>query len=55
MSPLRWTAKSMESLARALVAEGYRVSPDTVGSLLRLLEFSLQAPAKELEVASPRP
>lgn len=49
MSPLRWTAKSMESLARALVAEGYRVSPDTVGSLLRLLEFSLQAPAKELE------
>jgi hypothetical protein len=49
MSPLRWTAKSMESLARALVAEGFRVSPDTVGSLLRMLEFSLQAPAKELE------
>jgi hypothetical protein len=49
MSPLRWTAKSMESLARGLVAEGFRVSPDTVGNLLRLLEFSLQAPAKELE------
>ena len=49
MSPLRWTAKSMESLARALVAEGYRVSADTVGSLLRMLEFSLQAPAKQLE------
>ena len=49
MSPLRWTAKSMESLARVLVAEGYRVSPDTVGNLLRMLEFSLQAPAKQLE------
>jgi Rhodopirellula transposase DDE domain len=49
MSPLRWTAKSMESLARGLVAEGFRVSSDTVGNLLRLLEFSLQAPAKELE------
>jgi hypothetical protein len=49
MSPLRWTAKSMESLARALTDEGYQVSADTVASLLRMLEFSLQAPAKELE------
>ena len=49
MSALRWTAKSMESLAQALVAEGYQISPDTVANLLRMLEFSLQAPAKELE------
>jgi hypothetical protein len=49
MSPLRWTAKSNEALARALGAEGYQISPDTVASLLRMLEFSLQAPAKEIE------
>ena len=51
MSPLRWTAKSTETLARALVAQGFQISPDTVGNLLKDLEFSLQAPAKQLEGA----
>ncbi len=49
MSPLRWTAKSTENLARALVAKGYRISADTVGRLLKAMDYSLQAPAKQLE------
>ena len=51
MSPLRWTAKSTENLARALVAKGFRVSADTVGRLLKSMDYSLQAPAKQLEGA----
>ncbi len=51
MSPLRWTAKSTENLARALVAKGYRISADTVGRLLKAMDYSLQAPAKQLEGA----
>jgi DDE family transposase len=49
MSSLRWTAKSTETLAGALVAAGYQISPSTVGTLLKDLGYSLQAPAKELE------
>ncbi len=49
MSPLRWTAKSTENLARVLVAKGYRISADTVGRLLKAMDYSLQAPAKQLE------
>jgi hypothetical protein len=51
MSPLRWTAKSTENLARALVAKGFRISADTVGRLLRGMDYSLQAPSKQLEGA----
>jgi DNA-binding phage protein len=51
MSPLRWTAKSSENLARALVTKGFRVSADTVGRLLKAMGYSLQAPAKQLEGA----
>ncbi len=51
MSPLRWTAKSTENLARALVAKGFRVSADTVGRLLKAMDYSLQAPAKQIEGA----
>jgi len=49
MSRLRWTAKSTATLARELVAQGYAVSDDTVGRILKDLGYSLQAPAKEKE------
>jgi len=49
MSALRWTAKSTETLAAALVAQGFTVSADTVGRLLKALGYSLQAPAKTNE------
>jgi hypothetical protein len=51
MSPLRWTAKSTENLAKALVERGFRISADTVGRLLKAMAYSLQAPAKQLEGA----
>ena len=49
MSPLRWTSKSTEKLAAALHAAGFRVSADTVGTLLKAQGYSLQAPRKTLE------
>jgi hypothetical protein len=51
MSPLRWTAKSTENLARALVEKGFKISADTVGRLLKSMGYSLQAPSKQLEGA----
>jgi DDE family transposase len=49
MSPLRWTSKSLGKLARALVAGGHRVSPSSVGMLLKGLGYRLQANAKTRE------
>jgi DDE family transposase len=49
MCPLRWTCKSTTALAKALVAMGHQVSPDTVGNLLRAMGYSLQATSKQLE------
>src|SRR5712691_535178 len=49
MSPLRWTAKSRVTLANELTAQGHPVSPTKVGQLLKDLEYSLQATAKENE------
>jgi transposase len=48
-SPLRWTSKSTANLASELQALGHKVSPDTVGSLLRSMDYSLQALAKTRE------
>ena len=49
MSPLRWTAKSLRTLAGELARQGHPVSAPTVGRLLREHGFSLQANAKTLE------
>jgi transposase len=51
MSALRWTAKSTETLAGELRAQGFKVSADTVGRLLKALGYRLQAPAKTKEGA----
>jgi len=51
MSPLRWTAKSVRRLAEELTAQGHPVSASKVGQLLRAMDYSLQAPAKENEGA----
>ena len=50
-SPLRWTTKSLRRLAEELARQGHRVSPPTVGRLLRQAGFSLQGNAKTLEGA----
>jgi transposase len=49
MSPLRWTTTSTRKLAAELTCQGYQVSADTVGDLLRQEGFSLQANAKTIE------
>jgi transposase len=49
MSLVRWTSKSTEKLAQELMRQGFRVSADTVGRMLKKLGYSLQAPAKVKE------
>ena len=50
-SPLRWTCKSLRTLAGELAANGHPVSYPVVGGLLRELGYSLQANRKVLEGA----
>jgi hypothetical protein len=49
MSLLRWTSKSTAKLARDLLRQGFEVSDDTVGRILKRLGYSLQSPAKVKE------
>ena len=49
MSFLRWTSKSTTKLADDLVRQGFKITDDTVGRILKSLGYSLQAPAKEKE------
>lgn len=48
-SPLRWTCKSLRTLADELSLSGHSVSHPKVGDLLRDLGYSLQANRKMLE------
>lgn len=48
-SPLRWTLKSLRTLAVALQALGHQVSHTIVGQLLHALGYSLQANVKTRE------
>jgi transposase len=43
MSPLRWTSKSLRTLAKALQEQGHQVSEQIVRRLLREAGYSLQA------------
>jgi hypothetical protein len=49
MSALRWSSKSTETLATELRAEGFGVSADVVGELLKAQGYSLQSTRKTLE------
>lgn len=49
MSPLRWTCKSTRTLAAELQRQGYSVSCNTVGQLLRTRGYSLQSNRKTIE------
>ena len=52
MSFLRWTSKSTAKLAEDLVRQGFKITDDTVGRILRNLGYSLQAPVKQKEGAA---
>jgi hypothetical protein len=49
MSYLRWTSKSTGKLAAELVRQGFKITDDTVGRILKGLGYSLQAPSKQKE------
>jgi len=49
MSYLRWTSKSTGKLADELVRQGFKITDDTVGRILKGLGYSLQAPSKQKE------
>ncbi len=51
-SLLRWTSKSVRNLETALKSQGFQISYGTVETLLKQLEYSLQANKKSLEKAS---
>ena len=48
-SPLRWTCKSVRKLAGELNRKGHQVSHSSVASLLRDMNYSLQANRKTME------
>jgi hypothetical protein len=48
-APLRWTTKSLRSIAAELAHSGHRVSAPTVASLLRQENFSLYASARQVD------
>jgi transposase len=50
--PLRWTAKSLRTLAAELRAQGHAISARSVAPLLRQLGYSLQANRKSREGAA---
>jgi hypothetical protein len=54
-SALRWTAKSVENLSDELVRQGHKVSATTVATLLRSMNYSLQANKKTKEGSSRHP
>jgi hypothetical protein len=50
MSFMRWTSKSTGKLAEDLVRQGFKITDDTVGRILKKeLGYSLQAPSKQKE------
>jgi hypothetical protein len=55
MRLLLWTNKSLRSLSSALEKEGYSANKDTVGQMLRMLGYGLQADKKTLTVKPSHP
>jgi len=54
-SPLRWVGKSSRKLARALRQQGHQISHKSVSTLLKQLDYSLQANKKCDEGAKENP
>src|SRR3972149_2280600 len=49
MSPLKYTSKSTRKLAKQLKLQGYKIEYKTVGTLLKKMDYSLQANKKSKE------
>jgi len=55
MKPLTWTNKSLRTLQKELIAQGYQVSHRSVGQMLKKLGYSLQANKKTLTKTKSHP
>ena len=55
MRLLLWTNKSLRNLSSALAEKGYTANKDTVGQMLRMLGYGLQADKKTLTVKPSHP
>jgi hypothetical protein len=55
MSLLLWTNKSLRNLSGALARKGYSANKDTVGLMMKMLGYGLQADKKTLTVKPPHP
>lgn len=53
--PLLWTNKSLRKLSKALKEKGYTANKDTVGLMLKMLGYGLQADKKTLTVKPSHP
>ena len=51
MRPLKWTCKSTQTLALELQRQGFTISADSVGRMLKDLGYSLQSNRKRFEGA----
>ena len=52
---LLWTTKSLRNIEAALHENGYKISHDTIGNLLKDMGYSLQQNQKMLQVGEPHP
>ena len=52
---LLWTTKSLRNIEASLHESGYEVSHDTIGNLLKDMDYSLQHNQKMLQVGKPHP
>ena len=52
MSPLKWTNKSTYAITEELCSQGYFISEDTVGRIIKQLDYSLQSNRKSKEGGS---
>ena len=53
MSPLKWTSKSTRQIAEIISQKSYKISYETVRTILKNLDYSLQGNDKSLEGSHP--
>jgi transposase len=52
---LTWTTKSLRNITTVLQEKGYEISHDTVGNILKEMDYSLQQNQKQLQHGEPHP
>jgi len=55
MNPLKYTSKSTRKLEEAFAGKGYKISDTTIGEILKLKRYTLQANRKDLAIKPSHP